>query len=218
MSFVMKLLRLFALVLLATSCGRASAGLFISEYVEGSSNNKAIEIFNPGSTTINLSGFSLKFFSNGNTSASTTISLSGDLAGGDVFVVADVDSAAEILSAADLTSASSFFNGDDAVALLDGSSNFLDVIGQIGVDPGSQWGSGLVSTQNNTLRRKSSVLMGDSNGSDAFDPSLEWVGFAQDTFDGLGSHAVTLAPVPEPSSLAIFGAMVGGLFVRRRRR
>ena len=60
------------------------------------------------------------------------------------------------------------------------------MIGQIGVDPGTEWGTGLTSTADNTLRRKASVEAGDANGSDAFDPAVEWDGFATDTFDGLG--------------------------------
>jgi hypothetical protein len=42
----------------------------------------------------------------------------------------------------------------------------------------------------NTLRRKSTIVAGDTNAGDAFDPSLQWDGFATDTFDGLGSHAI----------------------------
>ena len=45
------------------------------------------------------------------------------------------------------------FNGDDAVVLRRGST-ILDVIGQVGLDPGSEWGSGLTSTADNTIRRK----------------------------------------------------------------
>ena len=62
------------------------------------------------------------------------------------------------------------------------------MIGQIGVDPGTNWGTGLVSTLDHTLRRKVTVCSGDPIGSDAFDPAPEWDGFAQDTFNGLGSH------------------------------
>ena len=64
----------------------------------------------------------------------------------------------------------------------------IDVIGQVGFDPGLEWGTGLVSTADNTLRRQGTVAGGDANGGDAFDPSIEWRGFAQNTFDGLGSH------------------------------
>ncbi len=70
----------------------------------------------------------------------------------------------------------------------------VDVIGQIGFDPGAQWGTGFVSTADNTIRRKASVNAGDTNGADVFDPAMEWDGFDTDIFDGLGSHNTEVAP------------------------
>ena len=64
----------------------------------------------------------------------------------------------------------------------------LDVIGQIGFDPGTEWGTGLTSTADNTLRRKTRSTRATRHGTDAFDPAVEWDGFATDTFDGLGAH------------------------------
>ena len=87
--------------------------------------------------------------------------------------------------------AAGWFNGDDAVVLRKGTT-VIDVIGQIGVDPGTEWGTGLTSTADNTLRRKVTIAPATPNGSDAFDPSLEWEGFATDTFGGLGSHTPTV--------------------------
>lgn len=75
------------------------------------------------------------------------------------YVVCDNDANAAMLAVADQTSTSSFFNGDDAVALIE-DGIIRDIIGQIGFDPGSQWGTGLVSTADNTIRRKSTVTMG----------------------------------------------------------
>ena len=175
----------------------ATSGLFISEYVEGSSNNKAIEIYNGTGAAVDLGagGYNIKMYFNGSTSAGTTVNLTGTVADGDVYVVAHASANATILAQADQTTGSSFYNGDDAV-VLSNSSGVVDAIGQVGFDPGSQWGSGLVSTQDNTLRRQTAVCEGDSVETDAFDPSVEWDGFAQDTFDGLGSHTdscVTLA-------------------------
>lgn len=166
--------------------------LFISEYVEGSSNSKAVEIANFTGAPVDLSAgaYQLQFYFNGSVSPGTTIDLVGVVADGDVWVVADNDAAAAILAVADQQSTGSFFNGDDAVVLRKAGA-VIDVIGQIGFDPGSEWGSGLVSTADNTLRRKAAIVAGDTNASDAFDPALEWDGFAQNTFEGLGAHEVT---------------------------
>lgn len=184
----------------------AAADLFISEYIEGSSNNKAIEIYNGTGTAVNLGtgGYNIKIYFNGSTSAGTTINLTGTIADGDVFVVAHSSAAAAILAEADLTSGSSFFNGDDAV-VLSSSGGVVDAIGQVGFDPGSQWGSGTVSTQDNTLRRQTAVCAGDTVETDAFDPSAEWDGFATDTFDGLGTHTASCGgggATPTPSATA----------------
>jgi hypothetical protein len=65
-----------------------------------------------------------------------------------------------------------------------------DIVGQIGfLPPGSGWGSGATSTYNRTLRRKCTVTTGDKVGSDAFDPAVEWDGFALDTFSNMGSSS-----------------------------
>ncbi|MHC4177143.1 MAG: endonuclease/exonuclease/phosphatase family protein, partial [Planctomycetota bacterium] len=108
----------------SVTCGTASE-LFISEYVEGSSLNKAIEIFNGTGAPINLAmaGYRLQIFFNGNTSAFTTIPLTGTVAAGDVYVVADDGASSDVLAQADQTSTSSFFNGDDAVVLQKGGKN-----------------------------------------------------------------------------------------------
>ena len=53
-----------------------------------------------------------------------------------------------------------------------------------------------MSTADNTLSRKASICAGDPNGADAFDPSIEWDGFAADTLDGLGAHTATCSSEP----------------------
>ncbi|MHC4707728.1 MAG: lamin tail domain-containing protein, partial [Planctomycetota bacterium] len=163
-----------------------SGNLLFSEYVEGSSWNKAVEIYNAGDANVNLGDCQVRAYHNGSATPTYTIYLDAvTLAPGDVFVLANPN--IDDSSNCDQFSGSISFNGDDAVELVyDGVTQ--DVIGQIGFDPGSYWGSGEVTTQNHTLRRKCSVTSGDSDGGDAFDPSVEWNSFAQDTFDGLGSH------------------------------
>ena len=175
----------------AQSAAAAPTDLFFSEYIEGSSNNKALEIYNGTSGAIDLAagGYNVQMFFNGSATAGLTINLVGTVADGDVFVLANSLANATILAQADQTNGSGWFNGDDAVVLRKGTT-VLDVIGQIGLDPGTEWGTGLTSTADNTLRRKATITAGDPNGSDAFDPALEWDGFAIDTFDGLGAHTV----------------------------
>jgi predicted extracellular nuclease len=159
--------------------------LFFSEYIEGSSNNKALEIYNGTGSAINLGtgGYSIFMSFNGGTST-FTISLTGTIANGDVYVVAPTNANATILAAADQTAGTAWFNGDDAVLLRKGAT-VIDAFGQVGFDPGTQWTGG---GENDTLRRASTICTGDSNSSDAFDASLEWELFAQDTFGGLGTH------------------------------
>lgn len=172
-----------------TSCSE----VFFSEYVEGSSNNKSLEIFNGTGSSIDLTSgnYQILFYFNGNTTPGTTISLNGTIVHNGVFVVSDRDADLAILNETDQTASNNFFNGNDAIELRKNGIT-IDVIGQIGFDPGpgpgTEWGTGLTSTRDNTLRRKMSVVSGDSNGGDAFDPSVEWDGFARDDFSGLGSH------------------------------
>ncbi|MBD2357324.1 ExeM/NucH family extracellular endonuclease [Tolypothrix sp. FACHB-123] len=174
--------------------------LFFSEYIEGSSNNKALEIFNGTGAVIDLAAgnYVVQFYFNGNLNAGLTINLTGTIAPGDVFVLAQSSANATILAQADQTNGAGWFNGDDAIVLRQGGANgaIIDSIGQIGFDPGAEWGTNLTSTADNTLRRKTNITTGDTNPSDAFDPSLEWEGFATDTVDGLGSYAANPGTSP----------------------
>jgi hypothetical protein len=178
--------------------------LFFSEYVEGTSNNKALEIYNGTSTSVDLTAgqYVVQMYFNGATISGLNTSLTGSIAAGDVYVLANPLATSAILAQADqITASSSWYNGDDAVVLRKGgvSGSIVDVIGQIGFDPGTEWGTGLTSTQDNTLRRKVTVTAGDTNSADAFDPSAEWDGFAVDTFDGLGAHTITTGGDPAPA-------------------
>ena len=181
----MKLNMLLLAMLLAPA---VHAEPFISEYVEGSSNNKALEIYNPADVALNLSGYSIKVFNNGATAASKTITLSGSLAAKGTLVLTDTAATATLAAKSNMTFGSSNFNGDDAIALYKGA-DLIDVFGQIGVDPGASWGSNNNFTHDRTLVRKASVGQGDTNGSDAFDPSVEWDFYAKDDFSNLGAHS-----------------------------
>ncbi len=212
------LMRSLVLVLLSFLLpSPVKADLFFSEYIEGSSNNKALEIYNGTGSSIDLTdgNYAIKLYFNGATNPGLSIPLNGSLANGDVFVVAHSSAQAEFLAQADQTVGATLFNGDDAIALFKGTE-IIDVIGQIGFDPGTEWGTGVISTADNTLRRKPSVMVGDPIGSNAFDPSIEWEGFATDTVDGLGTHAGA-SPVPVPAAIWLFGPGLVGLLSLKRR-
>ena len=182
-----------------------SSELFFSEYIEGSSNNKALEIFNDTGSTVNLAtaGYDVQMCFNGNPTCTLTIPLTGSVADDDVYVLAHSSANAAILAQADQMNGAGWFNGDDAV-LLRKNGAVVDSIGQRGVDPGAEWGSGLTSTADNTLRRKSTVTAGDTNDTDAFDPSVGWDGFATDDSSNLGGHA---AGVEQPVIVSCGGPL-----------
>ncbi|MGL5905941.1 MAG: ExeM/NucH family extracellular endonuclease [Shewanella sp.] len=189
---------------ISSVCGvvHGADNLIISEYVEGSGNNKAIELYNPTSSSIDLSQYQLRFYFNGSTNVGSAISLNGTLAAGATYVVADNDASADILAVTNQQSNASFFNGDDAIVLIH-QDQVIDSLGQVGVDPGSEWGSGDLSTQDNTLRRNPEQLIADPIIDDAVTFNT-WLGFAKDAIADLGkfSAGTPTDPVdPPPSSL-----------------
>jgi predicted extracellular nuclease len=194
--------RLFTLIVCTVIFWPAAAAgqpaeLLISEYVEGTSNNKAIEIYNPTGVSIDLGAdqYKILMYFNGAITAATTVNLTGVIAAGATFVLAHQLAVLPITP--QQTSNASFYNGDDAIVLTYGPTNIVqDAVGQIGVDPGTEWGTGLVSTADNTIRRGPDVCTGDIVTDDVFDPAIQWTGFATDTFSGLGSHANNCGPTP----------------------
>ncbi|MDC0835816.1 lamin tail domain-containing protein [Geitlerinema sp. CS-897] len=177
--------------------------LLISEYIEGSGYNKALELYNPTSVLIDLASgnYSLDVYFNGDTTPTQTLNLTGEIAPDDVFVLAHGSANPAILSVADLTNDFVInFNGNDTI-VLNKNGNILDSFGKIGENPGNSWGSGDTASQNRTLRRQAGIYNGDSDASDSFDPAVEWVGFNEDTTDGLGFHAATIPDTP-PSVFA----------------
>ncbi|WP_105170006.1 ExeM/NucH family extracellular endonuclease [Pseudoalteromonas sp. T1lg23B] len=182
--------------LISAACIPAHAELIISEYVEGSSYNKAVEVYNTSEQAIDLADYALSFYFNGSADAGRTIALEGSLAGKSTYVVAHSSANETLTAKAQLLSGGSWFNGDDAVVLAK-AGNIIDSLGQIGVDPGSSWSDGDASTQDKSLVRKPEFMTGDSNASDVFLPSTQWLANAKDDFSNIGVHSNELPPEPE---------------------
>lgn len=184
-------MRLYLLWLLFLSylTGRTQdcTDLYFSEYIEGSSNNKCLELYNPTSGSINLAGYSIKFYFNGNTSAGNTIALMGMIPSKSVFVVCDDNVGMVFQGKADLLAAGAFYNGDDAIVLFKGTDT-LDIFGRIGMDPGTAWSGGGVTTLDRTLVRNMTVLQGVKQNPANFNPSAEWSEKSIDFTDSLGMH------------------------------
>jgi uncharacterized protein len=186
------------------------AELFISEYVEGSGNNKALELYNPTAQDISLTGYAFKVYFNGSTNVGATINLQGTIRAQSTFVYASSNAAPALVALANQTSGHSLWNGDDAITLTK-NNVVIDSIGQIGVDPGDFWGSGDITTMNDTLRR--AAISYDIDPFNSFDPAAQWLGFAQDDFSDIGKFNVSGGggptpdpePEPEPEPVLVCG-------------
>jgi hypothetical protein len=204
------------LLSLAASAQTQCSELFISEYVEGSGNNKALELYNPSPNAIDLSSYRLERFSNGDatSAAGGVLNLSGSIAPYSTFVVVNgvgVTSAAtgnspaasaDLQAMADLLDnpypAPTFMNGNDAIALFKGSI-MIDLMGRIndpGMVSGQSWSdeipydgsAGAWWTKDQTLIRKSTVKSGVTVSPDPFIVTAEWDSLPKDTWSQLGTH------------------------------
>jgi hypothetical protein len=164
--------------------GGSPLNLFFSEYVENTGTNpRALEIINKSGVSVDLSNCSVGIFNNAGTNPNPIINLTGTLANNAVFVLCS----AAIGTSCDQTSTNLTFDGNDGISLRCGTTR-MDFIGQnTGTSPGTEWGDATVGTADQTLRRKCSVTTGDTNSTDAFVPSAQWVSFPAGTTSGLGS-------------------------------
>ena len=176
-------------------------GLFFSEWIEGSSYNKAIELYNPTEDTIWLDNYAFPNVSNAPTTTGeyeywNTFDADAYVLPGGVFVLAHPDADSVILQAADMTSFNYFSNGDDGFGLAKGTESSYTVIDWIGDwegDPGSGWDVAGVSaaTKDHTIIRKADVIWGNSSwsssaGTDSIDS--EWTVHDQNYSTNLGGH------------------------------
>ena len=177
----------------STNGENASASeIFFSEYVEGSSNNKALELVNLTANDIDLSAYSIKRQSNGGKDGNgwdenNVLSLTGyTIVSNTTFVIInDGASKDELINNADLVhpinSTNSYgapinFNGNDPVGLFK-NDILIDIIGTFN-------GGDSNFAKDKTLRRKDDVLSPNVN----FDKDNEWDEYSKDNVDDIGKH------------------------------
>lgn len=208
----------FAFMAKAQDCSE----LFISEYVEGSGNSKAIEVYNPTAAPINLGNYRLVRYSNGSSTGSDSTDFSATLSvdSYSTFVIANgVGVTSQTTSTSPACSPSlqamaqqldgaypspTFMNGDDAMVLVRKSPYArIDIFGRIGEQPATAWSDvapydGTVGkwwTKDHSLQRKASVKKGVMSNPSQFNVKLEWDSLPRDNWSKVGAHDCDCKPV-----------------------
>ncbi len=166
--------------------------LFFSEYIEGSSNNKAIEIFNGTGLNVDLSDYSVKIASNAS-NFGTELVLTGTLVNNEVYVIYNSGSAQAIIDAGDISSGVAGFNGNDAIGLFK-NGTLIDIIGVEGSNSTQSVAGTANATAEHTLVRKSLIASPTTDWAASAGTTTEnsqWIVYDQDEISYLGAHVFT---------------------------
>lgn len=152
--------------------------LIIKTYLEGKSNNKALELYNGTPNTLTLEDYQVELYANGSNDPTNTYQMSGELESGRGYVIGHNQASDELKAYLNDTASVANFNGDDDIVLRK-HDKVIDSIGQVGTR--NEFG------KDKTLVRKSSVQTGNTALHDVF-ASVEWEVYPVDTFDVLGQR------------------------------
>lgn len=185
----------------------SNSQILFSEYAEGTSYNKYLEIYNYSEEVVNLSNYGFPSCSNG-------CDVDGEwdymnyfpegavINPGDVYVIAHPNAidpnsqyyTAEIGMYSDYEF-TYLSNGNDVFALVNiDTQQILDVIGAVGPDPGDGWDvAGVLNgTKDHTLVRKSNINSGNNgdwvNSAGTNTNDSEWIVLENEVWDNLGFH------------------------------
>jgi len=177
--------------------GDQEAGdLIISGYEEGSSWNKAIQLYNGTKHTIDLSKYTLQKQSNGAGVFTNTLKLNGSLPTMSTYTIVHKQAGTQLMSKADLVTDTLLqFNGNDAIRLVR-SGVTIDMVGKADGGADVYWG------QDIGLQRKNIVTHPRS----AFDGS-EWSSYKTDSIVFLSTYQMNLSA----ASVILLDTLTGNL-------
>jgi hypothetical protein len=214
----MKRTLLFFSLLATAAYGQDCSELFISEYVEGTGNNKAIELYNPTGTAISLTGYTIERHSNGSSNASGggTLTLAGTIQPHDVFVIVNGQTTTSSNSPAcdpalqamadqldGVYPAPTYMNGNDAIVLKK-NGTMIDIFGKSGdasMSTAYGWSdqfpydgsAGVIWTENHSLIRKATVKKGVTANPSTFIVTQEYDSLSVNNWSNLGTHTCNCA-------------------------
>jgi hypothetical protein len=168
-----------------------------------------VEIYNPTSAALDLSTLRVELFEAGATTPKATETLTGSLAAGKVYVIANTGvTDAAVKAVANLQSTIGFFSGAQTLVLFDGTDT-LDVIGVVGRTPANGATGWAVAsggtTRDNSLVRLPTTGRGNSRWFGTGGAATTWQAQGTDNFAGIGSYTSTACAIP----LAVRGSNNG---------
>lgn len=179
----------------------AEKSLFISKFWDNGGKNKAVEIYNPLTTDINLADYALAILSNGSLLPTETIQLTGVIEAGSTYIIANPEGNRSILTKAGLSSTKLVFDGNDVIQLRYKNQTYIDIISTIG--------STVFSLTNEVYIRQANITAGQRRFS--FE---QWDEYVPTFVQPFGTH-----PYARPESFSIdmqfagreFGNPLGGM-------
>ena len=184
--------------------------LIISEYSEGSTYNKYIELYNGTEADINLSDYEIWINRSAGKWNQAAIIPSGRIVRGGTYLIAHGNAAGTIKDAADQivpNSPAIGFTGNDAIGLAKknttGVFELIDAVGESGDNPGDGWDVAGINdaTKNHTLIRKETACLPNTNWAASAGTSTEdseWIVMHKDYWPNIGTHVSTCGTVVTP--------------------
>jgi len=180
--------------------------LFMSTYLHADAGDgRAIGIYNPRTVPVDLAGYALRVYPDGNGYSFATIPLMGQIPAQGTHTLVHSGSPQVLLNLADQVASISYMGAESIVLVRNGIP--IDVFGKVGDVVGSYWWSNGVGTYNSVLVRKPTVDRGDHIGDDAFLPDEEWLGYPATDLSHFGSHTSPCGAICTPTVTITVSAM-----------